>query len=69
MKQMGIIKFWRDPNFSFSTDKFVLLVPIFSHSQTSISDHKLSTNEDVTSEDRKLAALALTTTTDEGVSI
>lgn len=37
-----------------------------SKSQTSISKPNLSTNEDVLSEDRKLAALALTTATDEG---
>jgi len=37
-----------------------------SNSQTSICNPKLPTNEDVTNEDRKLAALALTTATDEG---
>jgi len=37
-----------------------------SNSPTSISNKKLSTNEDVLCEDRKLAALALTTATDEG---
>ena len=37
-----------------------------NNSQTSISDPKLPANEDVANEDRKLAALALTTATDEG---
>jgi len=37
-----------------------------SNSQTSISEQKLPANEDVANEDRKLAALALTTATDEG---
>jgi len=37
-----------------------------SNSQTSISEQKLPVGEDVANEDRKLAALALTTATDEG---
>ena len=48
------------------TFKLFCFLPNFSNSQTSISNQKLSTNEDVTIEDRKLAALALTAATDEG---
>ena len=40
-----------------------------SNSQTSISEQKLPVSEDVANEDRKLAALALTTATDEGTCV